>query len=168
MQQDLRVISRTSFFTRRVFPIIWLSIVALGCVLSLLTAETFSPFLLIPPLMIFFGVFIFKMMLGGLADRVYDNGDSLIFVYGKNREQVYLKDVANVNYQSMRSPDRVTLTVRSPRDQGSSNQEFSFLPARSMLGLSEISFKRFRIENQVVDELIERVDTARRQAKNPG
>lgn len=97
MQQDLRVISRTSFFTRRVFPIIWLSIVALGCVLSLLTAETFSPFLLIPPLMIFFGVFIFKMMLGGLADRVYDNGDSLIFVYGKNREQVYLKDVANVN-----------------------------------------------------------------------
>ncbi|MFI0474074.1 hypothetical protein ACGLWX_15275 [Halomonas sp. HMF6819] len=159
MYQNLPVISRSAFFSRRVFPFLWLSVVGFIFLVGLVTADTFTPFLLIPLIMLVAGRRMFKKVFAGVADRVYDGGDCLIFVYGERHETIKLKDVMNVNYAAMGSPDKVTLTLR---EAAASSREVVFLPIRRKLGFAEISFKRLRLENHQVDELIERIDQARR------
>ena len=168
MQQDLRIISRSALFSRKVFPVIWLTLTSLIFLSGLYHTKAFSIVFWIPLGMIIFMAFSLKKAFSGIADWVYDNGDSLTFVYGKEREIVYLKDVLNVNYQSMGSPDIVTLTLRNPSARGQSTNEVAFLPARINWVTGDISFKHLRRKNRLVDELIERVDTARRHANNAG
>ncbi|WNL37686.1 hypothetical protein RN346_10215 [Halomonas sp. PAMB 3232] len=162
MYQNLPVISRSAFFSRRVFPFLWLSVVGFIFLVGLITADSFTLFLLIPLIMLVAGWRMFKKVFAGLADRVYDGGDHLIFVYGERHETIKLKDVMNVNYAAMSSPDKVTLTLREAAASCRASREVAFLPIRRKFGFAEISFKRLRLENHQVDELIERIDQARR------
>ncbi|WP_244264782.1 hypothetical protein [Vreelandella boliviensis] len=168
MQQDLRTISRSALFSRKVFPVIWLTLTSFMTLSFLYHAGGFTIAIFIPLGMIVFMAHSFKRSYAGVANRVYDNGDSLTFVYGKEQEIVYLKDVMNVNYQSMVSPDKVTLTLRNPSARDHSTNEVAFLPARINWVTGDISFKHLRRKNRLVDELIERVDTARRHVDNAG
>ncbi|TMU22862.1 hypothetical protein E0L35_15465 [Halomonas sp. ATBC28] len=168
MQQDARIISRSAVFSRRVFPAIWLIFTSLMTLSFLYHAGGFTIAVFIPLGMIVFMAHSFKKAYAGVANCVYDNGDSLTFVYGKEREIVYLKDVMNVNYQSMVSPDKVTLTLRRSGAENTSTREVAFLPTRTNWNTGDISFKTFRRENRLFEELVERVDTARRHDDKTG
>ncbi|PRY64037.1 hypothetical protein B0H98_107182 [Vreelandella songnenensis] len=164
MQQDVRIISRSAVFSRWIFPAIWLIVASFITSSFLYHLDGFTIFILFPFGMIAFMVFSWKKAYAGVANRVYDNGESLTFVYGKERQQVYLKDVMNINYESMVSPDKVILTLRATDVQNSSTREVAFLPTRTNWNTGDISFRKLRRENRVYEELIERVDAARRHA----
>lgn len=106
-------------------------------------------FLFVPIFMAIFGFFIFKKLLWDLADEVYDEGESLLFHKGGKEQRVHLKDIINISYAQMSSPERVILQVRSEGDIG---KELVFNPP--------MRFNPFS-KNPIITELIERVDRAR-------
>jgi len=62
--------------------------------------------------MAIFGYFIMKNMVFDLIDKVYDEGDSLLFKNSGKEVRVSLRDVKNVSYQTMMNPPKVTLSLR--------------------------------------------------------
>ena len=97
----------------------------------------------------FMGFMLFKKMAWDLADEVYDNGDSLVFRKGRIEQIVCLKDIINIDYTHMGSPERVVLHTR---EKGEIGNELAFsLPMR---------FNFFK-KDPYVRELIERVDESK-------
>ncbi len=110
-----------------------------------------SPIFIVAPLIIMavFGYFLFKKMVWDLADDVFDKGNELIFRKGGKEQRVSLRDIINIDYAHMSSPERVVVHVRT---EGSIGKELAFnLPVR---------FNPFA-KNPLVQELIERVDRAK-------
>jgi hypothetical protein len=96
-----------------------------------------------------FGFFLFKKMAWDLADEVYAEGESLLFRKDGKEQIVPLKDIINISYAQMNSPERVVLHLRSG---GQIGKELAFNPP--------MSFNLFS-KNLIIIELIERVDRAR-------
>ena len=95
------------------------------------------------------GFIMFKKMVWDLADEVYDNVDSLIFRKGRVEQIVELKDIINIDYAHLNSPERVVIHTRK---KGEIGNELAFsLPMRFNL------FKK----SPYVRELIERVDKSK-------
>jgi hypothetical protein len=84
-----------------------------------------------------------------LADEVYDEGESLLFRKGSKKQRVQLKDIINVSYAQMNSPERVVIQVRTGGEIG---KELVFNPP--------MRFNPFS-KNPIIVELIERVDRAK-------
>ena len=106
-------------------------------------------FLIVPIMMAVFGYVLFKRLVWDLADEVYDNGDELIFRKGGKEQRVPLREIINIDYSHMSSPERVVVHVRSGGPLG---KKLAFsLPIR---------FNPFA-RSPIVRELIERVDRAR-------
>ena len=102
-----------------------------------------------PVFMAIFGFFFFRKFIWDLADEVYDEGEFLVFRKGNKEQIVELKDVINISYAQMSSPERVVLQVRS---EGAIGKQLAFnAPMR---------FNPF-LSNSMIIELIERVDRAR-------
>jgi hypothetical protein len=145
-----------TFFTKRAFPTIWFGFLAIFIFVGFVSKnDKNSPpaFALIMPLIMgAFGYFICKKLLWDLADEVTDAGDSLIFRFGREQEQIPLSNIVNISYSYMINPPRVTLTLRTPSRFG---EEVSFTPLQPF---SLIPFTR----SPIVAELIRRVDAARR------
>jgi hypothetical protein len=140
-----RLSSTSTFFNKRVFPVIWFG--ALGLFFAgAVVAGAPWPFLLAPPLMAVFGYFLFKMTVFDLVDEVWDDGDALV-VRNKGIEQrVPFSEIMNVSSSEMHNPPRITLLLRKPCRLG---REFTFsLPLRWW------PFSR----HPLVNELIERAD----------
>ena len=101
--------------------------------------------------MIIFGIFLFKFLVFDLSDEVYDDGDTLLFINKKREVRIKLKDIKNLNFQRSRPP-RVTLSIQYETEFGS---ELTFSPPRSKwMGLGK---------NEVVEDLIDRIDKTKRQ-----
>ncbi len=97
----------------------------------------------------FMGFMMFKKMLWDLADEVYDYGDSLLFRKGQLEQQVELKDITNIDYAHLSSPERVVIHTRL---KGAIGNELAFsLPMR---------FNIFK-KSPYVRELVERVDESK-------
>ncbi len=95
------------------------------------------------------GFMMFRKMVWDLADEVYDTGDSLVFRRGRIEQIVRLKDIVNIDYSHMGSPERVVVHAR---ETGEIGNELAFpLPMR---------FNFFK-KAPYVRELIERVDASR-------
>ena len=60
-----------------------------------------------------------------LADKVFDNGDELVFHKGGKEQRVNLRDILNIYYSKFRSTERIILHVRSGGPIGS---ELAFRP----------------------------------------
>lgn len=148
-----RLNSKTTFFYKRIFPIVWfgfLSVfICVGLVAGISGHGSTLMFLFIPILMGAFGYFIMKKLVWDLFDEVYDEGSTLLFRNGNREFHVSLKDIKNVSYSTMTSPPRVTLSLRYPTDLG---DELSFSPPAGW-----IPFKK----NRDVEELVDRIDKAR-------
>jgi hypothetical protein len=144
-------ISRDTFFIKRIFPFMWFGFLAFFLFIGLATAEIRRDpeFFLVPIAMGLFGYFFFKKMLWDLADEVLDEGDWLVVRIRREEERIPLSNIMNVSYANMMSPQRVTLTLRTPCRFG---KEVSFASPQTW-----VPFGR----SQVVDDLIERVDAAR-------
>jgi hypothetical protein len=155
-----RISSKRTFFYKRVFPIGWLGFLALFMLGSSLasrrTHTEVMPLLVLPVIMGVFGYLFFRKLLFDLADEVWDDGDALVVRNAGTEQRVPLRDIINIGYSSLSNPERVTLTLR---DAGPLGREIPFIPLPRPL-----SFRWFS-RNPIIDELIERVDQARRRGQ---
>lgn len=159
MPAGKRISSRNTFFLKKVLPGLLLGVVALGTVAPLLGLTRGArnaalwPALVIPLVV---GVIIYvvlRRLVFDLADEVVDVGDALLVRFGEEQERIPLGEIINVSYAGITNPPRVTLTRRSA---GRFGREVSFSPQQSFLS------PLFR-PNPLINELIERVDAARRR-----
>jgi hypothetical protein len=151
-----RISSRATFWFKRIFPLIWFGFLAIFFAVSLFgvwRSGDFSPmpFLIVPVLITIFGYLIMKKMVLDLVDEVLDAGDALLIRNGHEQEQVSLSNIINVSYTQFSNPPRVTLSLRNPSAFGT---KISFC--------APIRFVPFST-SPVIDELIERIDAARRR-----
>jgi hypothetical protein len=152
--QMRRISSRTTFFNKRVFPVIWFGFVAFAFLGPLLGKKTKggSPagFLFVPMILAAFGYIMMKKFVFNLADEVFDDGNSLVVRFGTEEERIPLSEIINISYTYLSNPSRITLTLRTPRRFG---KEVSFSPPQSFVPFAK---------SPIVADLIERTDAARR------
>jgi hypothetical protein len=150
-----RISSKSTFFYKRIFPLLWFGIIA-SCVFTGLLAGRRThvqtiPFLVVPVMMAIVGYVLFRKLLFDLVDQVWDDEDALIVKNAGVEERVALDNIMNIGFSTMTNPERVTLTLREP---GRFGNEITFSPPRRFLTLSR---------SPIINELIERVDRARRK-----
>ena len=151
-----KISSRFTVFHKKVFPAIWFGFLAVFAIVSLVGMignddPTLLLFLVIPSVMAVFGFFLMKNLVWGLADEVYDCGDSLL-VRVRDEEEIALSNVMNVSASTFINPPRVTLKLVTPSRFGT---EVAFSP------VAGLTFNPFA-KNEVIEDLIVRVDRARR------
>lgn len=157
-----RISSGMTFFYKRIFPVIWFGFLLLFMAAYFLPPSvggkvSGSPvgFFLVPALMMIIGYFAMKKLVFDLVDEVLDAGDALVVRNGDREERVALVDIINVNYVQFSNPPRITLSLRIPSQFG---DEVTFCaPARFN------PFMAFS-KSPVIDELIKRIDAARRSS----
>jgi hypothetical protein len=154
--------SRTTFFSKRVFPVIWFGFLAAFVALSFLIGFSFivvanvdaGPplvFYLAPVLMAVFGYVVMKKLVFNLVDEVWDDGDTLVVKNRGQEERIALSDIKNVSYSAFINPPRVTLSLRQPTAFG---EEINFAAPMRLVPFSR---------SPVILELIDRVDLARQK-----
>ena len=155
-----RISSESTFYHKRVFPVLWFGFIAIFLCIGLATGIAqnkpvgeFAPIILVPLLLAAFGYALLKTIVFDLVDEVWDAGSHLI-VKNKGAEgRIALKDVINVNYVGFMNPPRVTILLREPSEFGT---EISFTPP----------FRFFRFSMPAVArDLIERIDVTRNQSQ---
>src|SRR5215471_19493409 len=111
-----RISSRTTFWYKRIFPIIWFGLLALFITIGVFSS-TFGngtqlvPFIVMPAVMALIGYAIMKKLVFDLVDEVWDDGATLI-VKDKGREdRIALSNIMNVSYSQFLNPPRVTLML---------------------------------------------------------
>ncbi len=151
-----RRISKSPFFYKRIFPVVWFGFLALfffvaaGAAIAKRDFAAAAPAIVVPLVMAVFGFVLMKFLVFDLVDEVWDEGDSLIIRNGRRTIDVQLTEIINVNYSTATNPPRVTLMLREPSELGS---EISFMPpTRAWLPFSAPPIAR---------ELILRIDAAR-------
>jgi hypothetical protein len=153
----MRISSKTTFFQKRIFPLIWFGSLAAFSLLALFlddsgdgTAPPRFLFVVLPLGMAIAGFFAMKRLIWPLMDAVHDGGDYLVVTKGGDEDRIALADIVNVSAVPGR-PTYVTLRLRQPGRFGS---EVAFLPQTT------IRFNPFA-KNPIVEELIARIDRAR-------
>jgi hypothetical protein len=101
------------------------------------------------------GYFIMKKLTFDLVDEVLDAGDALVIRNRSIEVRVPLADIINVNYTQATSPPRVTLSLRNPSQFG---DQVTFCAPVRFSPLAAFS------PSPIVDELIKRIDAARRRS----
>ncbi len=152
--------SRWTFFYKRIFPLIWFGFLAIGVIVALSVDrahERFDPLILLGPVvMMGVGYFIMRAFIFDLADEVVDAGDALVIRKSGNEVRIPLADIINVDCATFVNPPRITLTLRTPCRFG---RKIAFSPPSQRL----LRFNPFA-PNPIGEELIDRVDRARRGA----
>ncbi len=152
------VISTSTVFYKRVFPLFWLLVCTLALVGPIL-AGVFAkvPLVVVGPLfMAAVGYFVMRLFILDLADEVKDGGSFLVVRRGAVEDRVQLANVMNVNMTQYVNPPRLSLRLRTP---GKFGDEVVFIP--KMPGWV---FNRFA-RNAIAENLIKRVDRARQEAR---
>jgi hypothetical protein len=149
-----QISSRGTFYYKKVFPAIWFGFIAIFIVTTLLVGaiERNFIFLVMPCIMAAFGFVLFKKLLWDLADEVYDGGAFLVVRYLGEEDNVPLSNIMNVSASTLVNPPRITLRLAQPGKFGS---EIVFSPKT---GFTLNPFAK----SEVAENLIERVDKARR------
>lgn len=156
-----RLSSSSTYFYKRIFPILWfgfllvfLAIALWGTLYPQASArpQLVAPFLLMPLLMAGIGFLVFRKLIFDLVDEVWLDGDWLVVKNRDEQRRVALSDVMNVNATTMTNPRRITVMLRSDSRYGRS---FSFMPASPRGFLSAFN------PDPIATELIERVDALR-------
>src|SRR5580704_8068732 len=127
-----RISAAKTVFYKRVFPVIFIGMIALCAGLVIATTRRGSalplPALIVPILGLGIAWFVMRRLVADLADEVWDEGDWLRVRFGPDEERIALGDIINIGYTTMVNPERVTLTVRNPGRFGS---EVTFCPVRA-------------------------------------
>jgi hypothetical protein len=121
-----RISSGSTFFHKRVFPVIWF-----GGLFYLVLSALNEGALRDEPLRVYgvglVGVgmfFLMKLSVWRFADAVYDCGDHLLFRTGAKEAAVYLRDIQTLGQDV--NPPRIRLVVQT---QGGGPSEMSFEPS---------------------------------------
>jgi hypothetical protein len=152
-----RISSRQTFFMKRVFPLLFLVILLVPMGIALTVGRNPPPVqLYIMPLVLFPILFlVMRKLVWDLVDEVYDGGDYLLVRNGGKEDRIPLSNIMNVSATLMVNPPRLTLRLATP---GKFGKEVSFSPARPF------SLNPFT-KNAIAENLIERVDRARRGSR---
>jgi hypothetical protein len=149
-----RISSRSTFFSKRVFPLVWFGFLAIVFIRPMLGKKSEGGpavgFLIVLVFIAVIGYFVMKKLVFDLADEVLDDGDSLVVRFGSEQERIPLSQIMNVSYSYMSNPARVTLTLRTP---GRFGKEITFSPPQRFVPFAK---------SPIVSDLIERIDAARR------
>jgi len=150
-----KISSSSTFWYKKVFPVIWFGFLLVFLVTGLLSgvAPEDPIFLIMPCVMAAFGFILMRKLVFDLADEVYDGGQFLLVKKKGTEQRISLSNIKNVNASTMINPPRITLSLVTPGEFG---PEVSFCP------VSSISLNPFR-KNEVAENLIDRVDRARRE-----
>lgn len=151
----MKVISSKSIVvSKKVFPILWFGFLAFFILTGIVggAVEKSPMFLVVPVMMAVIGYFVMKKLVWDLMDEVEDHGEYLLVRYKDKKDIIYLNNIMNVSASTNQNPPRITLRLRSP---GRFGDEVAFTP------VSEFSLNPFK-RNRVADELILRVDQAKR------
>jgi hypothetical protein len=149
-----RLSSRWTFFYKRLFPVIWFGFIALFVLLPWIGRQQMRgpplPVFIFPFVMAGVGYLLFRHLLFDLVDELWDDGDALVARNGGVEQRIALQTIMNVGFSTMTRPERVTLRLREPGPLG---QEVTFMPPSRFMPFAR---------SPIIDELIERVDRARR------
>jgi hypothetical protein len=153
-----QISSRWTYFYKRVFPWLWFVVLGFFVITALSSIHRghgpfFIAFLLPPALMGLIAYLLFRQLIFDLVDEVWDDGDALIVRNSGAEVRVALTNIVNVGFSVTTSPQRVTLMLREPGNLG---KEITFSPP--------YQFRPF-VRSPIVDELIARVDEARRRTR---
>jgi hypothetical protein len=150
-----RISSRTTFVYKRILPIIFIGILVVFVTFLLLGLRAGQtpplPVFIIPVLVFGFIYYVMKKMVFDLVDEVLDAGDALIVRNRGQEERIAFSEIMNVNYAPFVSPPRVVLSLRRPSNFGS---QVAFCAPLRFVPFST---------SPIVDELIQRIDAARRR-----
>jgi hypothetical protein len=151
-----RISSDLTFFNKRVFPMIFLGFVVLFVAFGLTTGMNSGlfpplPFLVVPIIMLAIFFLVMKKLVFDLVDEVLDAGDALVVRNGGQEERIALSEIMNVSYSPLVNPPRVTLSLRRPSMFG---EQVTFC--------APVRFVPFST-SPIIDELIQRIDAARRR-----
>jgi hypothetical protein len=146
--------SRTTFFSKRVFPILWFGFLALFVAVPLIAGVSKNvamplPFFIVPALMAVVGYVVMRKIVFDLVDEVWDDGNALVVKNRGEEDRIALNDIKNVSYSPYINPPRVTLSLRRPTAFG---KEITFAAPIRFIPFSK---------SPVIVELIDRVDAAR-------
>ncbi|MCE5211825.1 MAG: hypothetical protein LLG40_09755 [Deltaproteobacteria bacterium] len=147
--------SGSTFFYKRIFPVLWFGFIIFFLSTALLAeskgtnSDDMIVIFVTAVFMAVIGYVVMKNLLLDLMDEVYDEGSSLLFKNKGKTVRVNLIDIKNVSYSVAVNPPRVTLSLRCKTEFG---DELSFSPPASL-----IPFKK----NHDIAELIDRIDRAR-------
>ncbi|MFZ3322651.1 MAG: hypothetical protein WA190_09775 [Usitatibacter sp.] len=150
-----RISSKQVYFLKWIFPVLFLVVMLVPIGIGLTVPRNpppvaifFMPLVMIPILFLVLRKFVWDLM-----DEVYDGGDYLLVKKGDKEDRIALSNIMNVSATLMVNPPRVTLRLVNPSRFG---KEVSFSPVRP------VTLNPFA-RNTIADDLIERVDKARRK-----
>ena len=147
----MKKISGSNVYFKKVLPVFWFGFLAFFTVTSFASGAACNSvmFLIMPILMAVFGYVLFKKLVWDLVDEVYDLGNELLFKKGNLEQRINLRDIVNIDYSQMSSPERIVVNVRY---EGPLGNELVFNPPARFFRFSK---------SPLIKELIERVDRAR-------
>jgi hypothetical protein len=152
-----RISSGWTFFYKRVFPVIWFGFIAIFIGTNLFVTRPSQPSLsfplIVPILLLVFGYYLMQKLVFDLVDEVFDDGDALVVRNSGQEERMALADIKNVNYVSLTSPPRVTLSLRRPSVFGDT---VTFCPPVRWVPFAT---------SPVIKDLIDRIDAARERTR---
>lgn len=155
-----KISSGQTFFLKRVFPFLFLLPVAVLIRIVLLgsaTGKSVDPLVLLPlGLMLVVVAVVYRKLIWDLADEVQDGGTFLLVRRRGIEERVQLADVLNVSMTQFTNPPRLSMRLARP---GKFGDEIVFVP--TLPGFRLNPFAR----NAIAEDLIQRVDRARREAR---
>lgn len=150
-----KISSKFTFFHKKLFPLIWFGFLA-SFIFGALKDRIYekAPLaIIVPCIMIVFGIFIMKKLVWNLADEVFDCGEFLLIRKSDREEKVSLSNIMNVSASTSMNPQRITLKLVQP---GMLGAEISFSPVTPFI------INPFA-KNKLAEDLIVRVDQARRR-----
>jgi hypothetical protein len=147
-----------TFFYKRVLPVCWFVILGLAMIgpaaIEWRAGQAIqSASFVVPAFMMAIGYFFMRKLLFNLVDQVLDAGDALLVKNGAQQEQIPLADIINISYVQMMNPPQVTLSLRRPTAFG---EKVTFCAPTRLMPFAT---------SPVIDDLIKRVDAARRRGR---
>jgi hypothetical protein len=148
-----RISSSGTFFSKRVFPALFLGILGLFAVDAYRSNDFSSDTFVLVGLafMAVVGIFIFRVFVWDLADEVNDHGTYLEVRRGRIIDRIEFSNIMNVSAAEYANPPRVTLRLVT---EGAFGKNVSFSPK------IPLSFRPLATSS-VVEELTERAYAAR-------
>jgi hypothetical protein len=149
-----KISSTFTYFNKRIFPVIWFSVVGFLVWESVRCSPQGRPFqiLLIPVLMMSVaGIVAMRKLIWSLVDEVYDGGEYLVVRNRGNEERVQLANIEKVDVRFSKPP---RITLRLAQSSPGLGKEIAFMPAT---GFRYSQFSPI----EIADELVDRVDRAR-------
>jgi hypothetical protein len=153
-----RLSSKSTWFHKRVLPAVMVGALLVFVMVGMVggwSGPNGPPplFFVVAALGVAAGFVYFKKFVLDLVDEVWDAGDALIVRNKGEEDRIRLADITNVSYAPVGNPPRVTLKLRTPSRFG---DRISFAAPVSVVPFSE---------SPLIEQLIVRVDAARRGAR---